>query len=61
LQTARLGIAFDEQIQMGLEKGQAASVQLLELTQIIIRTENLMANFRETCCGRQANITSTDH
>src|SRR5258706_8844154 len=59
-QTARLGVAFHEQIQMGLEKGQAASIEILEFAQIIIRTENLMANFRETSGGRQANITSTD-
>ena len=31
LQTARLGIAFDEQIQMGLEKRQAASIELFKL------------------------------
>ncbi len=60
LQAASSHIALDQQVEVGFKKGEATSVELLQLFRITIRTENLMTYVRETSGGRQANITSTN-
>src|SRR5260370_1908829 len=59
LQAASSHIALDQQVEVGFKKGEATSVELLQLFRITIHTENLMTYFREPSVARQATTPHT--